>query len=169
MLPTKFRFIWPSFRPDPLTNMAATGNSCFWLADLKNCSPLKPLGQMNRNLVGSIYGRSPVKIAHFVSIRLQTYHRCFFPSFGSLGKAVSEETIFRNRPIRNNNCLWRPCLLMDQDEMSNLYRGPSIDVSYQISVHLGKRFQRRRFILVSDWLIFFNLLWNRVAKWTETW
>jgi len=22
-----------SFRPDPLTNMAATGNSCFWLAD----------------------------------------------------------------------------------------------------------------------------------------
>ena len=29
--------------------------------------------------------------------------------------------------------------------MSNLYRGPSIDASYQISVHLGKRFQRRRF------------------------
>jgi hypothetical protein len=25
------------------------------------------------------------------------------------------------------------------------YRGPSIDASYQISVHLGKRFQRRRF------------------------
>jgi len=22
-----------SFRPDPLTNMAATGNSCFWLVD----------------------------------------------------------------------------------------------------------------------------------------
>jgi hypothetical protein len=28
--------------------------------------------------------------------------------------------------------------------MSNLYRGPSIDASYQISVQLGKRFQRRR-------------------------
>jgi hypothetical protein len=27
----------------------------------------------------------------------------------------------------------------------NLYRGPSIDASYQISVHLAKRFQRRRF------------------------
>ena len=27
----------------------------------------------------------------------------------------------------------------------NLYRGPSIDVSYQVSVHLAKRFQRRRF------------------------
>ena len=36
-------------------------------------SPLKPLGQMNRNLVGSIYGRSSVKIAHFVPIHLQTW------------------------------------------------------------------------------------------------
>ena len=38
-----------------------------------------------------------------------------------------------------------PCLLTDQDEMSNLYRGPSIDASYQVSVHLAKRFQRRLF------------------------
>ena len=27
----------------------------------------------------------------------------------------------------------------------SLYRGPSIDASYQVSVHLVKRFQRRRF------------------------
>ena len=27
---------------------------------------------------------------------------------------------------------------MDQDEMSNLYRGPSIDASYQVSVHLAE-------------------------------
>jgi hypothetical protein len=32
------------FRPDPLTNMAATGNACFWLAGFKNSSLLKPLG-----------------------------------------------------------------------------------------------------------------------------
>jgi hypothetical protein len=32
-------------------------------------SPLKPFGQMNRNLVGSIYGKSSVVIAHFVPIR----------------------------------------------------------------------------------------------------
>jgi hypothetical protein len=32
-----------------------------------------------------------------------------------------------------------------RDEMSNLYREPSIDASYQVSVHLVKRFQRRRF------------------------
>jgi hypothetical protein len=33
---------------------------------------------------------------------------------------------------------------MDRDEMSNLYRGPSIDASYQVSVHLAEGFQRWR-------------------------
>jgi len=33
---------------------------------------------------------------------------------------------------------------MDRDEMSNLYRGPSIDASYHVSLHLAKWFQRRR-------------------------
>jgi hypothetical protein len=32
-------------------------------------------------------------------------------------------------------------LLTDQDEMINLYRGPAIDASYQVSVHLAKRFR----------------------------
>ena len=36
-------------------------------------SPLKPLSQMNSNLVGSIYGRSSITIAHFVPIHLQTW------------------------------------------------------------------------------------------------
>jgi len=35
-------------------------------------------------------------------------------------------------------------LLTDRDAKSNLCRGPSIDASYQVSVHLAKRFQRRR-------------------------
>jgi hypothetical protein len=30
------------------------------------------------------------------------------------------------------------------DKMSNLYRGPSIDASYQVSVHMAEGFQRRR-------------------------
>jgi hypothetical protein len=30
-------------------------------------------------------------------------------------------------------------------QMSNLYRGHSIDASYQVSVHLAERFQRRIF------------------------
>jgi hypothetical protein len=32
---------------------------------------------------------------------------------------------------------------MERDEMSNLYRGRPIDASYQVSVHLAKRFQSR--------------------------
>ena len=43
-----------SFRPDPFSYMAATGDSCFWLADFYFFSPLKPIGQMNRILVESI-------------------------------------------------------------------------------------------------------------------
>jgi hypothetical protein len=35
-------------------------------------------------------------------------------------------------------------LLMDRDKMSNLCKGPSIDASYQVSVHLAEGFQRRR-------------------------
>jgi hypothetical protein len=62
-----------------------------------------------------------------------------------LAKRFQRRRFFRNQPIRNKNGLWRPCLLMDRDEMSNLYRGPAIDASYQVSVHLAKRFQRRRF------------------------
>jgi hypothetical protein len=30
---------------------------------------------------------------------------------------------------------------MDQNEMSKLYRGPSIDASYQVSYHLAKWLQ----------------------------
>jgi hypothetical protein len=32
---------------------------------------------------------------------------------------------------------------MDRDEMSNLYRGLSIDVTYQVSIHLARQFLRR--------------------------
>jgi hypothetical protein len=38
-------------------------------------------------------------------------------------------------------------LLANRDEKSILYRGPSKDASYQISVHLKKRCKRRIFFL----------------------
>jgi hypothetical protein len=64
---------------------------------------------MNRNLVGSIYGKS--------------------------------DCSFRPDPLT---------MLMDRDKMSNLYREPSIDASYQVSVHLAKRFQRTRFLEIDQ-------------------
>jgi hypothetical protein len=80
----------------------------------------------------------------------------------------------------NKHCLWWPCLSTDQNEMSNTYRGPSIDASYQVSVHLAKEFQRRRFLEIDQghhrqclfligWFLKNLLLWNCLAKWTETW
>jgi len=54
--------------------------------------------------------------------------------------------LFRNRPTRNRNCLWWPCLLTDRNEKGNRNRGSFIDVFYQFSVDLDKRFQRRRFL-----------------------
>ena len=51
----------------------------------------------------------------------------------------------RNRPIRNKTCLWWPCFSTNCSELSNLYRGPPIYASYQVSIHLTKRLQRRRF------------------------
>jgi hypothetical protein len=80
----------------------------------------------------------------------RTFHRCFLPSFDSFGQTVSEEKNLKNQPIRNKNCLWRLCFLTDRDGMSNLYRGPSIDASYQVSDHLDKWFQRRRFLEINQ-------------------
>ena len=41
-------------------------------------------------------------------------------------------------------------LLTDLDKMSSLHRGPYIDASYQVSVHLAKQFQRRRFLNIGQ-------------------
>jgi hypothetical protein len=62
-----------------------------------------------------------------------------------------------------------PCLLMDQNEMSNSYRGPSIDASYQVSVHLAKLFQRRRFKKVrSAESSFGQKVWVNISHSTES-
>jgi hypothetical protein len=121
MLPTKFRFIWPNgFRGEDFLKSA-------------NQKQESPVVVMFVN--GS--GRNEQSLQ-------RTFHRCFLLSFGSFDPAVSEEKIVLNRPIRNKNCLWRSCLLMDREEMINLYREPSINVSYKVSVHLDEGFQRRR-------------------------
>jgi hypothetical protein len=65
--------------------------------------------------------------------------------FGSFGHAVSEEKIFFGiDQSEKQTFLWRPCLLADRDEIGNRNREPSIDASYQVSIYLTMRFQRRR-------------------------
>jgi hypothetical protein len=55
-----------------------------------------------------------------------------------LEKRFHWRRFFRNEPISNKNGLWWPCLLADRYEMSIINRRPSIDASYQVSVHLAK-------------------------------
>jgi hypothetical protein len=84
---------------------------------------------MDRDEMSILYREPSIDASYQVSVHL--------------AKRFQRKIFFRNRPIRNKNCLWQPYLLMEWDEMSNLYRGPPIDASYQVSVHLAKRFQRR--------------------------
>ena len=62
-----------------------------------------------------------------------------------LAKRFQRRRFFKIQPIRNKNCLWWPCLLMDRNEMGNHCRGHFKNASYQISIYLAKRFQNRRF------------------------
>jgi hypothetical protein len=64
MLPIKFRFIWQGgFREEYFLEINQSETRIAF-----GGSPRKPLGQMDRNLVGSIYGMTSMKIAHFVPI-----------------------------------------------------------------------------------------------------
>ena len=101
----------------------------------KNCL-WQPYLLMDRDEISNLYRGLPIDDTYQVSVHL--------------AKRFQRRRFFRNQPIRNKNCLWWPCLLMDRDKMSNLYRGPSKDASYQVSVHLAKWFQRRRILKISQ-------------------
>jgi hypothetical protein len=121
MLPTKFRSIWPSCLrvEDFFRNQPIRKKNCLWW----------PCLSMDRDKMSNLYREPSIDASYQVSVHL--------------AKRFQRSRFFRNQPIRKKNCLWRPCLLMDWDEMSNRNRGLSIYASYQVSVHLAKRFQRR--------------------------
>jgi hypothetical protein len=121
MLPTKFLFIWQSVSEKKIfRNRPIRKKNCLWQLYLL----------MNQDKMSSLYIGPPIDASYQVSVHL--------------AKWFQRRRFFRNHPIRNKNCLWWPYLLTDLDEMSNHNRGLSIDASYQVSVHLAKRFQRRR-------------------------
>jgi hypothetical protein len=121
MLPTKFRFIWPSgFRGEEFLYRPISNNNPLW----------QPCLSTDRHDITNIYRGLSIDASYQVLVYL--------------AKRFQRRRIFLNWPIKKKNCLWQPCLLTDQDEMCNLYRGPSIDTSYKDSAHLVKRFQRKR-------------------------
>ena len=111
------------------------------------------------NIFSPIFTKLEAQWAEHVSL---TFHSALRklntePSIGAshqisvhLPKQFQEKKIFRNRPTRNKNCLWQPCLLTHWDKISNLYREPSIYVSYKVSVHLAKQFQRGTFLEIDQ-------------------
>jgi hypothetical protein len=102
------------------------GKNCLW----------QPCLLMDQNEMSNLYRGPSIDASYQVS-----YH---------LAKQFQRKSCFRNRPIRNKNCLWWPCLLTDENGMSNSHRGPSIDASYHVSVHLAKLFQSRRFLEIDQ-------------------
>ena len=112
MLPTKFLFIWQSsFRGEDFQKST-------------NQKQELPVAAIFVNRSGR--NQQSLQRTSHVSVHL--------------AKRFQRRRFFRNHPIRNKNCLWWPYLLTDRDEMSNHNRGLSIDASYQVSIHLAKRY-----------------------------
>ena len=107
MLTNKFRFIWPSGFTGDFKNRPIRNNNHLWW----------PCFLMDRDEMSNLYIEPLTKM---LSTKFQ-----FIWQSGFRG-----EDFFRYQPIRNKNCLWWPCLLTDRDEMSNIYRGPSIDACF---------------------------------------
>jgi hypothetical protein len=91
---------------------------------------------MDQNEMNKLYRGHVIDASYQVS-----YH---------LAKRFQRKCCFRNRPIRNKNCLWQPCLLTDRNGMSNSDRGPAIDASYHVSVHLANQYQSRGFLEIAQ-------------------
>ena len=85
--------------------------------------------------MNNLYRGPSIYASYQVSIHLAKQFQRFLEidqpeTITAYGYSISEVKLFKNQPISNKNCLWWPCLLMDHDEMKNLYREPCIDASY---------------------------------------
>jgi hypothetical protein len=116
--------------------MATTGYSCFWLVISKKSFHLKPLGQINRHLVRSIYGRSSLKNAHFLPRHLQTW--------------LSQAILVSDWSISKRSSL-KPLRQMNRNFVGGSYGRPSIKSAHFVPIR--KQTLPQQAILVSEWSI----------------
>ena len=97
---------------------------------------------MDQNEMSNLYRGPSIDVSYQVS-----YH---------LAKRLQRKSCFRNRPIRNKNCLWRPCLLTDQNGMSNQTMAAELMAAWKTA---------------QQFLQFFYVLWSSNAKnfWKDNW
>ena len=80
----------------------------------------------------------------------RTLHRSVLPGICSFEQAVSEEKIFQKLTNQKQELPVAAMFVNGSGLNVKLSRGPSIDASYQVSVHLAKWFQRRRFLEIGQ-------------------
>jgi hypothetical protein len=123
MLPTTFRFIWPSgFR----------GEDFFKSANQKQEMPVAAMF-VNES------GRNEQSLQ-------RTFHRCFLPSFSSFGWGVSEEKIKmwkineQQMPSdgKSSHCLWQGELKRTKGQTQVLRKGSSYILLYLKVIKRGK-------------------------------
>jgi hypothetical protein len=97
--------------------------------------------------------RGPSTDASYQVLIHLVWRRQFLFLIGRFKKIFSSETACPNEPkLGRKASMEGPLLrlLILFLLIYNLYKGPSIDVSYQVSIHLTKQFQRRRFKKISQ-------------------
>jgi hypothetical protein len=107
---------------------------------------------MNRTLVWSIYGRTSIKIAHFVQIRKQTW--------------PPQTILVSDWSIPKKSSPLKPLSQMNRNLVGSIYGQSSMKSAHFVPIPW--QIWPPQAIYVSDWSISKNLLWNRFAKWTET-
>jgi hypothetical protein len=155
MLPTKFQFIWSNgFRGEESkksTNQKQASSVAAMFVNGSGRNKQSLWRTCHRWFLPSFSSFGWRVLEAYLSVIqfrdnciLNRYKMYLYLNLPFNSKTDFSDTMYQS--IRNKNRLWRPCLFTDQDEISNLYRGPAIDASYHVSVHLAKRFQRRRFL-----------------------
>ena len=174
MLPNKFQFIWPSgFRKEDFFKSANQKQELPMAAMFVNESELNEQS-LQRTFQGCFlpsfgsFGKAASEEKFFQKSTNQkqelsvaamfingselneqslqrTFQGCFLPSFDSFGQMVSEEKIFQKSTNQKQELTVAAMFVNGSGRNEHLYRGHAIDAPYQVSVHLAKRFQMRRF------------------------